>query len=265
LATIAFSHANGFPAGTYRVLFDAWRAAGWRVVALEKFGHDPRYPISSNWPRVRDELIDFVQREAPGERVQLVGHSLGGFLSLLAACRRPEIAAGVVLIDSPIVAGWRAHSVQMAKLTRLMGRISPGRVSRSRRHRWESADDALQHWARKSVFARWDRRVLADYVAAGTEPDDEAGGVRLAFRREIETRLYDTLPHHFGALLKKHPPRCPVAFVGGTQSVEVRRVGLAATRAVTRGRMEWIDGTHLFPMERPEQTAQTVLRLIGHH
>ena len=36
--TIVFAHANGFPAGTYRVLFDAWRAAGWRVCAVDKFG-----------------------------------------------------------------------------------------------------------------------------------------------------------------------------------------------------------------------------------
>ena len=27
---IVFSHANGFPEGTYRVLFEAWRAAGWK-------------------------------------------------------------------------------------------------------------------------------------------------------------------------------------------------------------------------------------------
>ena len=32
-ATIVFSHANGFPAGTYRVLFDVWRDAGWQVAA----------------------------------------------------------------------------------------------------------------------------------------------------------------------------------------------------------------------------------------
>ena len=36
---IVFAHANGFPASTYRVLFEAWRAAGWVVLAPERFGH----------------------------------------------------------------------------------------------------------------------------------------------------------------------------------------------------------------------------------
>jgi pimeloyl-ACP methyl ester carboxylesterase len=259
--TLVFSHANGFPAGTYRLLFEAWQAAGWRVLALPKYGHDPRYPVTSNWPHTRNELIDFVRREAPDQKVQLVGHSLGGYLSLLAACRAPELAAGVVLIDSPVVAGWRAHSVQALKAARLMGRVSPARLSKTRRQHWASADEVLKHYAAKTLFARWDPRVLADYIAAGIEPDPE-GGVRLAFSRDIETRFYNTLPHHFGALLKRHPPQCPVAFLGGTQSTEVRQVGLAETRAVTRGRMEWLEGGHLFPMEKPAATAAAVLKLL---
>ena len=263
--TLVFSHANGFPAGTYRLLFERWQAAGWRVLALPKFGHDPAFPVASNWPHTRNELIAFIEREAPGERVHLVGHSLGGYLSLLAACRRPDLAAGLVLIDSPVLAGWRAHSVQVAKAARLIGRISPGRVSKSRRTHWPSAEAAHAHYAAKSLFARWDPRVLADYIACGIEPDTEHpdGGVRLAFRREIETRFYNTLPHHFGALLKRHPPQCPVAFLGGTRSTEVRQVGLAETRAVTRGRMAWLDGTHLFPMEQPLATADAVLQLLA--
>ena len=63
-APIVFSHANGFPAGTYRALFDVWRQAGHAVHAVEKFGHDPAYPVTSNWPKLRDQLIHFAEREA---------------------------------------------------------------------------------------------------------------------------------------------------------------------------------------------------------
>ena len=84
------------------MLFEAWRAAGHRVHAVEKFGHDARFPVTSNWPHLRDQLIDFIEHEAKAP-VYLVGHSLGGYLSVLAASRRPELACGVVLLDAPLL------------------------------------------------------------------------------------------------------------------------------------------------------------------
>ena len=263
--TIAFSHANSFPAGTYRVLFEAWQRAGWRVIFLPKIGHDPAFPVSSNWPHLRDELVVLIERDAAGEKVHLVGHSLGGYISMLVACKRPDLAASVVLVDAPLLTGWRAHSVHMAKLTGLVQRVAPGRVSRTRRQHWPSASAALTHYAAKALFARWDGRVLRDYIACGIQPAADGNGVELAFKREIETHIYNTLPHHFGALLQRHPPQCAVSFIGGSRSVEVRQVGMAATRAVTQGRIDWLDGTHLFPMEQPELAAQAVLRALGAH
>jgi len=262
---IVFSHANGFPAGTYRVLFDAWRAAGWQVHAVGKFGHDPRHPVTSNWPHVRDELIGFIEREvdlSSRGAPYLVGHSLGGFLSVLAASKRPDLARGVVLLDSPIVAGWRASTLRFAKATGIGERYSPAFVSKRRRQHWPSAEAALTHFASKAAFARWQPEVLRDYIASGTEPD-AANGQTLAFRREVETAIYNTLPHHIGALLRRQPLRCPVAFIGGSESAEVRMVGLKATQRLTQGRMSTVPGSHLYPFERPAETAAEVLGWLG--
>lgn len=262
--TIVFSHANGFPAGTYRLLFDAWRDAGYRVVAVDKFGHDPRFPVSSNWPHLRDELIDCIVETARTPSF-LVGHSLGGYLSVLAASRRPDLARGVLLLDSPILGTAVSQAMRVAKATGLVARLSPGHVSRRRRDRWPSADAAYAHFAAKPAFARWAPEVLRDYIASGVQAaDDTPGGDhRLAFRREIETTIYNTLAHHLTALLRRDPLRCPLAFVGGTHSTENRQVGLRKTRALTHGRMSFVDGTHLFPFERPQETTQQVLRWLA--
>lgn len=260
---LVFSHANGFPAGTYRQLFEIWQAAGWRVLALPQFGHDPRYPVSSNWPHLRDQLIDFVAAEAP-QGAFLVGHSLGGLLSLLSACKRPDLAHGLVLLDSPVFTGWRAHTVQVLKRSRLVQRLGPGKIAAKRRHAWPSQEAALEHFGAKSKFARWAPGVLQDYLACGLQPGSGAlaGQQVLAFDRMVETRIYDTLPHHLGAVLKRHPPRCPVGFIAGTRSREIRQGGIEGARRLAGERLLWIEGTHLYPMEKPQQTAEAVLGLL---
>ncbi|MBU6437112.1 MAG: alpha/beta hydrolase, partial [Betaproteobacteria bacterium] len=70
---LIFSHANGFPASTYRKLF-ALLAPDYRVASIEKYGHAPHYPVTDNWPRLVDELCALIEREAVGERALLVGH-----------------------------------------------------------------------------------------------------------------------------------------------------------------------------------------------
>lgn len=114
------------------------------------------------------------------------------------------------MIDSPVLAGWRAHSVRMAKATRLIGKVSPARVSKFRRQRWESIDAVRQHYGAKHMFARWDPRAFEDYLAAGIEPD-EAGGVRLG----LPTRGRDPHLQHLAASLRRLVAQAPSALPGG--------------------------------------------------
>ncbi len=265
--TIVFSHANGFGAGCYRLLFEAWRSAGWNVHALPIIGHDPAYPVTDNWPHLRQQLIDFIERdvrpqmESPGP-VVLIGHSLGGLLSLLVSSRRPDLVESLILLDAPLVAGWRAHSLQLAKATRLISRVSPGRISRQRRHEWPSKQSVLVHFAAKDKFARWDPRVLLDYVESGFE-DGGDGKTRLRFSREQETHLYNPLPHQLGRLIQRYPPQCPVGFVAGAESEELRMAGSAASKALAKKHFAWMQGSHLFPFEQPDATAALVLQMLN--
>lgn len=274
MAAIVFSHGNSFPGATYSVLQDALRSAGFRVHAVDKYGHDPAYPVTSNWPHLVQQLADFVvNHHTPDDGpLYLVGHSLGGFLSLMCAAKHPTLAglpvAGVVMLDSPVLGGWRARALEAAKHTRLIGALSPGQVSRKRRNSWANLQEVRDHFVHKKAFAIWDPRVLNDYIEHGTHEVVSGHTTKrvLSFDREVETRIYNTLPHNLDRLLRRHPLQCPVAFVGGTESAEMRQVGMAMTHKLVgktpSDRLQMVEGTHLFPMERPDETALAIQRAI---
>jgi pimeloyl-ACP methyl ester carboxylesterase len=270
VSLIVFSHANSFPVSTYAVLFRSLRARGYTVRGIDKFGHDPKYPVTSNWPHLVQQLADFAGPEVlrHGQGAWLVGHSLGGFLSLMCAARHPVLGGlpvkGVLLIDSPVLGGWRARALELAKRTQLVGSISPGKISRKRRNAWPDAQTAFDHFAHKKAFARWDPQVLRDYIEHGTHDEHTPQGKRrvLGFDRDIETAIYNTLPHNLDRLLRRHPLQCPVAFIGGTESAEMKQVGMAMTHKLVGSdhpdRLRMIEGSHLFPMEKPHDTAVAI-------
>lgn len=97
-------------------------------------------------------------------------------------------------------------------------------------------------------------------------PEDSEGKRVLAFDRDVETAFYNTLPDNLDRLLARHPLKCPVAFIGGDQSAEMKQVGMDLTNKITKGRNMMLDGTHLFPMEKPLATAaalEAALRNLG--
>ena len=204
--------------------------------------------------------------QAAQQDAWLVGHSLGGIVSLLCAAKHPSLGGqqvkGLLLLDSPVLTGWKSKALAAAKFTQLVGAVSPGRISSKRRNQWPSIEDAHKHLGSKRVFARWDPAALNDYLTHGFETVTDAGGnthCALRFDRDIETQIYNTLPHNVDAMLRRHPLQCPLSFVAGTRSVEMRQVGEGLSRRLVGtdapGRWQSIDGSHLFPMESPKDTA----------
>jgi pimeloyl-ACP methyl ester carboxylesterase len=252
-----FTHGNSYPAGAYaRMLSDLGRDFEVRVSPM--LGHDPRFPVDDNWHALVDDVI--IQLERYDTSAILVGHSLGGAVNMLAAWRRPELARCVVMLDSPVVAGWRAVVWRAAKALGLGRRLSPAGIAERRRYTWPSRDAAFEHFHAKPMFRAWAPGALDDYLEHGLAPHPE--GVQLRFAREVEASIYATLPHDMGRVLRRPFP-LPIGFIAGTDSAELRQAGSAATRRLVGHNLVMIEGSHLYPMESPQMTAQLTREMIA--
>jgi pimeloyl-ACP methyl ester carboxylesterase len=255
-----FSHANSFPAGSYRK-FLAPLSERYAVGYIDVLGHDPRYPVTDCWPHLVQETLDFIANRYT-EPVIAVGHSLGGFLSFMAALRRPELFRAIVLLDSPVFARPISTALWLGKRLGFIDRITPGRGTRTRRRHWPSVDAAIEHFRGKGLFAGFDPDCLRDYCEAGTVP--VADGVRLRFDPEIEYQIYCGLPHVFPRY--RGQLRVPAGFIGGQASTYVRRSDVAQMRRHFGMQVMTVPGGHLFPFEHPHDAAaavQTMLTRLG--
>ncbi|MEX2198748.1 MAG: alpha/beta hydrolase [Burkholderiales bacterium] len=257
LPVLHFSHANGFPAPCYAAML-APLAHHFCIGWIEALGTDPRYPPTEGWPHLVEQLIDTVEREYHGEPVCGVGHSLGAYLSFLAAARRPELFRAIVMLDAPILGTLQGRGLGAAKRLGIVDRVTPAGMTRERRQEWPSREEALAHFRSRRLFRDFTDECLEDYVRHGLV--GKPGRYTLRIDPEIEYRIYRTLPHDMRRQLRAL--RVPAGFIGGVDSEVMRRVGMGAMRGPRFVKLR-VPGGHLFPFEHPLVAAGAVEELLA--
>ncbi len=253
---IHFAHANGFPAGTYDQIFKCLQK-DFEIRFIERHAHDPKFPVSDGWVFLRDELISEIHRGFQYPIIG-VGHSLGGILHLLAAAENPHLYKQIILLDAPIISRLSSRGLQFLKMAKLVDRYSPSQITRFRRNLWANREQAFEHFHQKPKFALFDERVLRDYIEHGTIRNDR--GFSLFFDQHIEAEIYRTIPHTLPALRGKLS--VPLVYIGGSSSREGRLSRLSFMKRNFPIEFHQIAGTHLFPFEKPEETAD-LIKLIA--
>jgi len=251
-----FSHANGFPAPTYRSMLGLLEAS-FRVSSIPALGMDPRYPPTEGWPLLARQVIEHIER-SHAQPVIGVGHSLGGYLTFIAAAARPDLFCAIVLLDAPIIGAIKARLLAATKRFGSVDRVTPAGATRERRSEWSSLAEAERHFRGKKLFRHFAPEALRDYVRYGLI--DEGKKLRLMIDPAVEYQIYRTVPHDLHRLLPKL--RVPAGFVGGAQSDVVRRVGLSTMHRAGFA-FRRVLGGHLFPLEHPQAAAGAILEMTA--
>lgn len=211
---------------------------GRRVVALDFRGHGlSAHRDSYAYRDYERDLLDLLDGLGL-ERVVVAGHSLGGYVGLLAACRDERIAR-VVAID--VKSDWTDADAELAERSRAGAqRVEPERAGLLDRLARSLAPTALTTDERELLAERgveradggwrfrWDRRVLA------TEPVDP-----FAFLRDV---------------------RCPVEVIAGTESAVMPPASARRfADAIPDATLELVEGAgHHVELDAPALVAERI-------
>ena len=252
-----FSHANGFPAGSYKTLF-SYLEDEFQIGTIDRLGHHEDYPVTDNWAYLVQQLIDELEVSYQ-QPVYAVGHSLGGLLSMMVAAQRPDLVKGLIMLDAPFLTGFESKGLSWVKRLGLIDKVTPAGRTLGRQEQWDSLAQAEEYFRQKTLFKAFDPRCLSDYVAGGTVDIGE-GKRQLHFDPATEISIYRTVPDN----LHKTPAlQMPAAvFAGNCSDVFKKQHGARMQRQLGM-RVEWVEGGHMFPLEQPQLTADLIKQYIA--
>jgi pimeloyl-ACP methyl ester carboxylesterase len=248
-----FAHANGFPAGSYQQVFNQF-PDDFEVFALTKFAHSERFPVNANLANQVAELIDYLTNKV-AKPVYSVGHSMGAVVSFMAACERPDLIKGVIMLDPPIASGLARIAFKLLKYSPLIDKVSPAGKAKIRCQSWPLGTDLVDYFKNKALFKKFQLDCVQDYVLAAV--DEGEGQLKLNFDAQIEASIYRNVPHNINQYYKRLT--VPGLLVTGSDS-DVCIPSLLAT-FVKKSKIEHVifeGGGHMFPMEKPQQVAKII-------
>ncbi len=256
MAVFHFAHSNGFHAPTYRYFLE--QLAPHQVQYLERFGHDARYNPRFNWNPLVDQLIDSIEKQQ--KPVVGLGHSLGAVVSLYAYYRRPELFTALVLMDPPFFGLGLRLLMLASRVAGISGRlIPPAKKARKRRTEWQSRQEAHEALKSKPLFRDFHAESFNDYINFGLQQTTN-DRLKLAFDAREEYRIFKHTPFWLGSGQIEVPSYYLYSTrfeIGSPATIEALQKKFSSTKFIG------IEAGHMFPMEKPHETATLIKRLIS--
>ncbi|MBL4616859.1 MAG: alpha/beta hydrolase [Robiginitomaculum sp.] len=263
-ADIVFVHATGFNARTYLPLYQQL-ITNHSISALDMRGHGhstlDNQVSFSNWHIYRDDLISFLENFS--QPPVLVGHSMGGTVSLLTAAKRPDLMRSVIAFDPPILPRILQLLMRSKTFQTRFRKYNPLVMSaRNRRRTFDDLSSAIARYENKLPFAKWQDGFLGNYLQDGLRKHN--GTMQLSCNPEWEVKTYMAHGHDIWGALKS--TKRAALLVGGdskgTVLTDSRLRQLEKLNPLIQTKSIPNSG-HFLPMEKPELATQIISDFIG--
>ena len=255
--TLLFAHANGFPAGSYKQLFSQLED-DFNIIAIDKLGHNPAYPINNNWSNVAEELIKYIEQHADGPVIG-VGHSMGGMATFLAAYQRPELFSQVIMLDPPLAMSYGSLAFYLAKKTGQIDKLTPAGKTQYRKTQWDNRQACYDNLAPKGLFKGFSEQGVWDYIDSATKQRAD-GKLHLHYSVDAECTAFRTVPDNME--FKRKPLAVPGTLVRFSDGV-IRPYFAQRLAKLHKMDCRTVAGGHMLPLQEPEGVGKLIKGIVA--
>lgn len=257
--TIHFAAANGFASGTYSTLFNKLEKDDAKVISKPILAHDPNFPLLNNWIGGRNEIIDFIEKNATSKVVG-IGHSFGAVSTFLAAIERPDLFKSIILLDPVLLMGKYTLLIKLVRFLGFGDEFSPAKYSKNRRDTWDTKEMAYNSLRKKGLYKNFEESCFQDFLDYTL--DDFKNQFKLKFTVAKEVEIYRTAPLNLSSFAGKC--KVPIALiVGENTDVTVDYFAKLFIKQHHISEFHKIKGGHMFPLENTLETSNKIAEILG--
>ena len=262
---IIFIHANGFPAGAYKSLFE-------KLNTDFKIKNFPLRPINDridtirklrNWTYFSEEFLKILTDE---NKIIGMGHSIGGNIILRSAIEKPQYFSKIILLDPtlftpPIIYLWKVSA-----FLKVQEILYPWlKASLNRKMVYNNFEEIFNSYKNKDVFKLINDENLNIYIKSITELMDNKK-LKINFSNLWEHQIYKTglfADMYIWKNLKKM--NVPTLILKAEESTAfsnstVNKIKKMNSKNIKIKTIK--NSSHLFPLEFPQLTSEEIIKFI---
>ena len=138
--------------------------------------------------------------------------------------------------------------------------MSPAALSLRRRDHWESREQAAELLRPKGFYKDFDSDCFQAYIDYALTEDRVRGGVELTISKMDEVHIFRTNPSLWW--LPQPKPTVPVNYVAAEMGPFIGHGFPKMVKKKFGIPYQIVKGSHMFPLERPEETVALIKMLI---
>ena len=255
-----FFHANGYPPDAYASFLNIISASyNIQSMLLRQFWENSPSALElKNWDILLDDLTKYA-KENNIHNENAIGHSIGGNLLLRSCLKNSDLYEKIVLLDPTIFSPTIIYMWRILSYFKAHPLI---KKAKNRRKLFNDFEEIFNSYRSKNIFSKIADEQLNEYIySIFKEIGDQ---VELSYASAWEEAMYLTAGiKDFDIWKNLHNLQTPTLIIIPEESPVLRYY---ASKKILKNKFINIEilkeSTHLFPLEKPEKTAQIILNFF---